>query len=343
MKKILLLGEGITVHRIINEIKGKYKIFVCGKKNNNLEFDKDVLHIKIDYKNKKKILSLAKKLKIKFIIPDGNDVSYLTSSYVANKLNLIGFENFEQSKKIHDKLLTSKKLSKYKFYPKIIKRNQIKSNGKKFFPLIFRPRMGHSGINTKKISRFEEFQKIYKKGFENMGILSKFIKGQLFSHSIFIDSEQTVDFFVKENVKDFLVISSQAPYLISNKKKKLVRSISRIIKDELRVSRGLLHIQYISSGKKIFFVEACKRCPGDFYGDLIKKTFNYNYYKNYANFFLGRKIENLTFKNTKKFYRRTIFNYKELYKIKKKSDKFYFFKSYKKVRVGKKIGVVIFN
>ena len=343
MKKVLLLGEGITVHRIINEIKGRYKIFVCGKKNNNLKFNKNISHIKIDYKDKENILSLAKKLKIEFIIPDGNDVSYLSSSYVANKLNLIGFEKFSQSKKIHDKLLTSKKLSKYKFYPKIIKRNQIKKNQKKFIPLIFRPRTGHSGIGVKKINKFDNFKKLYKNDFVNRGVLSKFIKGQLFSHSIFIDGKQTIDFFVKEDVKDFLVVSSQSPYSISNKKKKLIRSISKIIKDEFRISRGLLHIQYILSGKQIFFVEACKRCPGDFYGDLIKRSFNYNYYRNYANFFLGKKIDKFTSKNTKKFYRRIIFNYKELSKIKKRSSNFYFFKSYRKVRVGKKIGVVIFK
>ena len=139
------------------------------------------------------------------------------------------------------------------------------------------------------------------------------------------------------------MVSSQSPYSISNKKKKLIRSISKIIKDEFRISRGLLHIQYILSGKQIFFVEACKRCPGDFYGDLIKRSFNYNYYRNYANFFLGKKIDKFTSKNTKKFYRRTIFNYKELSKIKKRSSNFYFFKSYRKVRVGKKIGVVIFK
>ena len=51
------------------------------------------------------------------------------------------------------------------------------------------------------------------------------------------------------------IIKGSMAILVFNKKKKLVRSISRIIKDELRVSRGLLHIQYISSGKKIFFVD----------------------------------------------------------------------------------------
>ena len=98
MKKVLLLGEGITVHRIINEIKGRYKIFVCGKKNNNLKFNKNISHIKIDYKDKENILSLAKKLKIEFIIPD-DDVSYLSSSYVANKLNLMSLKNLVNQKK----------------------------------------------------------------------------------------------------------------------------------------------------------------------------------------------------------------------------------------------------
>ena len=175
------------------------------------------------------------------------------------------------------------------------------------------------------------------------GILNKFIKGKLFSHSCFIAGNETIDFFVKEEVKDFKVISSQSPYSISNKKKMLIRNISKIIKDEFGISRGLLHIQYILSGKQIFFVEACKRCPGDFYGDLIRKVFKYNYYKNYANLFLNKKVEKFETKKIEKFYRKTIFYKKELSNLKKKRKNFYFFKSYQNFKENQKIGVAIYN
>ena len=343
MKKVLILGEGITAHRILKEIKVKYKIFVCGTKKNNLEFSKDVEHIKIDYKNKKKILYKIKKLGIDYIIPDGNDISYLSSSYIANKLNLIGFEKYKDSKIIHDKFLIAKRLNKFKFYPRIFKIGEINKDKKKIFPIIFRPRLNHSGKNVKKINNLREYRDLSKKKFFKNGIFNKFIKGKLFSHSFLIDGNKTLDFFVKENQQNFLVTSSQAPFLINNKEKKRIKKISNIIKDEFELKSGLLHIQYLFDGKNYFFIEACRRCPGDFYGDLIKKVYKYNYYKNYANFFLGKKIEKLNDKKIEKFFRKTIFYKKEIVTLKKKTRKFNFFKSYPSHKKNQKIGVAIYN
>ena len=135
---------------------------------------------------------------------------------------------------------------------------------------------------------------------------------------------------------------SEAPFSINNKEKKKIKKISNIIKDEFKLKSGLLHIQYLFNGKNYFFIEACRRCPGDFYGDLIRKVFKYNYYKNYANSFLGKKIEKLDKKRINKFYRKTIFNEKEIINLKKKKN-FNFFKSYRNYKKNQKIGVVIHN
>ncbi len=343
MKKVLILGEGISTHRILKEIKGKYKIFVCGKKENNLKFSKDIKHIKIDYKDKEKTLYKIKKFGIDYIIPDGNDISYVSSSFIANKLNLIGFEKFNYTKMIHDKFLISKKLSKFKFYPRIFSAREINKDKKNFFPIIFRPRITHSGINIKKINSLSEYRDLLKKNFFKNGIFNKFIKGKLFSHSFFINGNETLDFFVKENQQNFKVTLSEAPFLINDKEKKKIRKISNIIKDEFKLKGGLLHIQYLFNGKNYFFIEACRRCPGDFYGDLIRKAFKYNYYKNYANFFLGKKVEKLNNKRIEKFYRKTIFFKKELVSLKKKRRNFNFFKSYQNYKKNQKIGVAIYK
>ena len=343
MKKVLILGEGITAHRILKEIRGKYKVFVCGNKKNNLKFRKEIKHIKLDYKDKKKTLHKIKKFNFDYIIPDGNDISYLSSSYIASKLNLIGFEKYNDSKIIHDKFLTAARLKKFEFYPRIVKKSEINKDKKNFFPIIFRPRLTHSGINVKKINNLREYKDLSKKKFFKDGILNKFIKGKLFSHSCFIAGNETIDFFVKENHQNFRVTSSVAPFLINNKAKKTIKKISNIIKDEFKLKSGLLHIQYLFNGKKYFFIEACRRSPGDFYGDLIRKVFKYNYYKNYANLFLNKKVEKFETKRIEKFYRKTIFYKKELSNLKKKRKNFYFFKSYQNFKENQKIGVAIYN
>ncbi len=307
--KVLIVGKGITAHQIFKNIKKKYQIYICGKKNDDFDFPKKITQYKIDYKNKKKILELCKKEKIKFIIPDGNEVSYLTSSYVAKKLKLPGYEDFIKTKTLHNKKDFFTAIKTKLNSPKIIDVKKKKID----FPIIAKPVNLHSGIGIEKIDSAISLKRFFKnkKNIKTKYYFSKFINGELFSHSILFNENKKIDFYVKEEVNNYKVIKSFAPYLLSNNViKYLNKNFFEIIK-KFKLKNGILHLQYIINNEKPFLIEVTRRSPGDFYGLLIEKAYGYNYYLNYANIFLNQKISLKKNKNKNKnkiFFRETIFN-----------------------------------
>ena len=340
--KVLIVGSGITAHQIYKNIENKYKIFVCGKKNDDFSFPKKVNHLKIDYKNKLKILNLCNKQKIEYIIPDGNEVSYLTCSFIAKKLKLKGFEDYKNTKILHNKKNFLSKISSEIKFPKII---NIK---KKIidYPIIVKPVNLHSGIGIEKIDDMFSLKRFLKKrkNIKKKYYFSKFIYGELFSHSILFNENKKINFYVKEEVKNYKVIKSYAPYSLSKEIKKILnKNFLKIIK-KFKLKNGVLHLQYIINKKKPYLIEVTRRAPGDFYGLLIDKAYGYNYYLNYANIFLNQKISLNKNKNKNKtFFRKTIFDKESLKLIKKKSKFFKFYRSYKKNRSNRKIGVSIYH
>ena len=115
-KAVLIIGNSdylISIEKILKKKKIIY-YFVGKDKPSFTSIKKN--YIKFNYKYKKKLLAIAKKKKITHIIPDCNDVAYLTASYLANNLNIEGYEPLKISK-----LLLNKKLF-YEFCSK----NKIK-------------------------------------------------------------------------------------------------------------------------------------------------------------------------------------------------------------------------
>ena len=150
--KILIVGTGVTANEICKRLKKRYHISTCGINKYDLAVKNSDKHYVFSYKNKLKLLKFCKKKKFNNIIPDGNEVSYLVSSYIAEKLKFTGFENYKTTKNI---------LSKINFNV-ICKQNNIpvpkfslkknNNNDNINLPLIYRPEFTESGKNIFKIN-----------------------------------------------------------------------------------------------------------------------------------------------------------------------------------------------
>ena len=292
-KKILIVGISDYLAPIIKILKKKkIEHYFVGIHRFSTKFEKKNI-ININYKKKKGLIEIAKKIGITNIIPDCNDVSYLTASYLANKLNIPGYERFAISK-----LLLNKKL----FYDFCLK-NKIKIpkfhyckntellNKKVKFPILVKPEESYSGIGIIKINNKNELKKINCK---NKLLFSEFIKGKLYSHSCFIESNKIKNsYFVREYCLNYpyTVDFSKTEKLQTNKlQKKVINEVNKIIK-LLNIKSGLIHTQYIINKKKIYLIEVTRRLPGDFYSELIKLSFgNNNYINNYVNNFIMQKF-----------------------------------------------------
>lgn len=340
-KKILILGQGITAHQIIKEVGKNYDVYVCGKKNRgDIEF-KNVKHFRIDYSEKSKLLKILKKNKFDFIVPDGNDTSYLMCSFLSEKFNFPGYEDYKTTKILNSKIKLNHKLSKKKFVPKIIKKRNLHLLKKNFFPIIFRPDKSESGIGVKKFETLNQFTNFKKKN-KQKGILNEYIDGEHFSCSVFFNKDKFKFFFVREKCVAFKVRYSSSPFNLEKDVQKKAVNIAKYIIATFKLKNGLLHIQFIKKKNKVFFIELSRRAPGDFFGCLINKSYNFNYYKNYLNTFLRKKIM-INKEKKRKFFRETIYSRSRLFKIRNKFKNFTFYRSYSKKFKDTKIGVAIYQ
>ena len=132
----------------------------------------------------------------------------------------------------------------------------------------------------------------------------------MYSHScIVIKNKIKNSYFVKEYclnypyTVDFSKIISPNPTKLQ---KKIINAINKIIK-LLKIQSGLIHTQYIVKKKKYYLIEITRRLPGDFYSELIKKSYNNNnYLNNYINNFLQEKYF-LNFNKFSKSLRKNFF------------------------------------
>jgi predicted ATP-grasp superfamily ATP-dependent carboligase len=146
---------------------------------------------------------------------------------------------------------------------------------------------------VEKSSTLEEAIKIAEDSSRNSKVvIEEFVEGQLYSHSAFIqDGEILVDFFVDEfcTVYPYQVDSSCISQNLSDKLKSDIREdIEKLVK-LLNLKDGLLHTQIISNGENFWIIETMRRCPGDLYGTLIRKSTGFNYAEFYAKPFLNQK------------------------------------------------------
>jgi hypothetical protein len=327
-KKVLIVGNSDYLAPVIKILKKKkIEHYFVGITVHNSKFKKKNI-ISINYKNRKELLKIAKKIRITHIIPDCNDVSYLTASYLANKLNIPGYERFAISKLLLNKRLFynfcfKNKIKIPKFYH--CKKTEL-LNKKVKFPILVKPEESYSGIGIIKIVHSNELKKIK---YKNKLLFSEFIKGKLYSHSCFVEDNKIINsYFVREYCLNYpyAVDFSKTEKLQINKlQKEVIKEVNKIIK-LLNIKSGLMHTQYIINKKKIYLIEVTRRLPGDFYSELIKLSFgNSNYINNYVNNFISQKfsIKNYYFQKSlrKNYFKNEEIILKDILKTYKIFDK----------------------
>lgn len=116
-----------------------------------------------------------------------------------------------------------------------------------------------------------------------------FVEGELHSYTTFIENCVPQDaFFVREasSINPFAVDTSYITTAIPQECRELLAdSISRIAKT-LSLKDGLVHTQFIWTGREPSIVEVSRRCPGDLYALLVEYSTGFRYAAKYASYFL---------------------------------------------------------
>lgn len=340
--RVLLIGTSFSAVPLLQYLKSVgYKIAVCGGyENDPCHFYADESFF-VNYSKNEELLKLCSEEEFDYIIPSCNDYAYNSASYVASKLNkFYGFDDIGITNILHTKnSFREFTIANFLSVPKAIKyTNDLNFESLTLqYPLLIKPDDSFSGKGVTKVengSNINEAINLAKNNSRNTEVvIEEFVEGNLYSHSAFIqDGKIIIDFFVDEfcTVYPYQVDSSCLSYNLSDSLKNKVREdIQKLIK-LLNLADGLLHTQFIANGENFWLIETMRRCPGDLYGSLIRKSTDFNYAEFYVKPFLNQKnnTKNLHF-NPKYIARHTISSDHDLIfkslKFELKSEKLDFF------------------
>jgi len=276
-KKILILnGSHSEIPLILSAKKKGLKVITTGNNSSLIGHSYADEYIKCDFSDKDKILDIAINKKISFICAPAHDLGLLSAAYVAEKLNLPGYDNFDTSQNVHHK-------DKFKFIAKQINLKtpenfssdlsynaiQKKSNFSKF---IIKPIDMGGGLGISIIDNVDLFKKGIKKAFskslsQNI-VIEKFVDGSLHSLTTYIKNKKIVfshhdDELTYKN--PFQVYSSMAPGSMPYDQINSAKKELELFANHLNLVDGVLHAQIISNKSDFFIIELTRRCSGDLY------------------------------------------------------------------------------
>ncbi len=317
-KSVLLVGSSYSAVPILFALK-KYGCHVttCGNipSDPGHHFSDDALPI--DYSDRDWLLEAVKSRHFDYLVPSGNDFSYLSTSWVAQKLGYPGFDSYSTTEILHTKNkfrdFTQKNIPDAPRVFQLETLNEIDPDNIPY-PLLIKPDDSSSGKGVAKIQEPAELAEAISSALaasrSNKVIIEEFVEGSLHSHSAFIQNKDIFhDFFVDEfcTVYPYQVNCSNHPSVLTERMKNSVRETIKKIIEKLDLNDGLLHTQFIAGKNRHWIIECMRRAPGDLYGHLIELSTGVNYTDLYVRPFLGKKLQiNTPFRKPRPWGRHTI-------------------------------------
>jgi biotin carboxylase len=257
-----------------------------------------------DYSDQAAVLALCKTRKIEHLIPGVTDVAYLTGACVAEKLGFSGFDPLETAQRLIDKQ-AFRLYAQSKGFPVPKMADTPETAAALGFPLMVKPVDAYSGLGLEKVmdkkGLLPAFEKARRHSKKQTVIAETFAQGSLHSHSAFVRAGTIAqDFFVDEfcTVYPWAVNCSHLSRNLPETLKKSVRECMMELIQDLRLTDGLLHTQFIQHATGFSLIEITRRCPGDLYGRLIQESCGFPYFAAYLQPFIGGDFTLRTKKET---------------------------------------------
>ena len=300
-KKVLLIGSSFAAVPFLKRLRElSYEVHVCGMRPQEPCVTLADQYFPLDYSDPHALRNFLKENAYSAIIPDCNDVAYLTGAKLAEEFGFPGF----------DTVPTTLIFLEKSFFRSYLREHAISSPQslllegapqeelqKLQYPVMIKPVDSFSGRGVSKVGGADEVsaasELARQESRQGKVIIEEFIEGSLHSHSAFIrNGKIAIDFFVDEfcTVYPYQVNCSNSPSaLASDLQARLRESIDRIIA-HLNVVDGVFHTQFIVRGDDFYLIETTRRCPGDLYPELIMKSSGVDYIALFLAPFLGETM-----------------------------------------------------
>ena len=316
-KRLLIVGGSHSDIPLIEAGKELgYYVITSGNNPNDLGHKySDEVQLE-DFSDNEAMLNLAKRLKIDAVCSGANDFAVISSSYIAEQLNLKGHDSYDTTVKLHHKdqfkkfaiqnnLLVPSSLS---FNDEVVAISFI-DNLK--YPSIVKPIDLTGGKGIIKINNKDEAILAIKNAFKiskaKKIVIDDFVGGTLHSFSSIIRNKQVVFYFGDNEhsyLNKYLVSTSTSPSLnFDNIKSTLIEQTEKVA-NLLNLTDGILHMQYLLDGENINIIEFTRRMPGDLYYKPVEYSIGFNYSPYVLKASCGIDISDLKQPNQNGFYSR---------------------------------------
>lgn len=300
-QRVLLAGTSFSAVPILRAIQATgAQVTVCGNLSDDVCVEQAADYIDIDYSQADDLYRIAKDGRFDAIVPSCNDEGYLACAAVAEKLLLPGYDQLSMAWVLHSKHRFRDALQRLRLRSPVVYAQGSATEiclDRVRFPVIVKPVDNSGGKGISRAESMAELAAALEASFKHSGaglvLIEENISGSLHSHSAFIsDGEILEDFFADEycTVYPFAVNCSNHPSFLPSAIRDEVRQSIKVLINDLRLSNGLLHTQFLRTESGAVLVESMRRCPGDLFGDMIELSNDCNYYANYVAPFLGRKL-----------------------------------------------------
>jgi biotin carboxylase len=235
-------------------------------------------YIKADYSRKELILQIAKEKQIDVICQCCNDFGVYTAAYVAEQLNLPGYDSYETTLTLHNKDRFKKFAEENGIVtPEAVQFEQKESAlhwGEKNaeYPLIVKPVDASAGNGIRKVEKAEELEAAVEDAFAHSRcrriLIEKYITGKQYGFCTFLKNRK-VAACCSNNEFSFI-----NPYRVEidlfpadnylKVKEVLVSQIEKMA-EVLELKDGIFHLQYIMDGNEPRIIEVMRRVLGNMY------------------------------------------------------------------------------
>jgi biotin carboxylase len=298
MDRVLLLDTNIASAPIHQHLAGAgYDVHVVGRNPDDFLAKAAPNYVNLDYSDVDATLALVERMGARFIVPGCNDLSYETCAQLGARRPFPGIDPIAAVRTLGNK----QDFRRYAARNDIPAPRQIaETDAAVGRPVIVKPVDAYSGrgVTALKAPTAQDINAAMTlaKQFSQAGacLIEEFVEGQLYSHTAFLGPHGVVaDFVVEEHgsINPFTVDTSRVVFDFDPTLLQKVRRAIEQIAQDLKLTSGLIHTQFISNGEQFWIIEITRRCPGDLYSLLISLATGFNYAENYVRPFIGKAFE----------------------------------------------------
>ena len=278
-KRLLLLGGSHADIPLIVAAKDLgFEVITTGKKPSDLGHAFASQYIEGDFSDIQEMTELARRLLISAVCAGCNDFAAITAAFIAKQLNLPGHDSPDLSQSIHHKnrfyeIATSASVS-VPLTREVTTLKQAIATAEQFgLPVIVKPTDLTGGKGISVVRRLEDLASAWDTAVSitrrDCLVVQQYITGSNHAVSVIISAgEIAFTFFDNEHYysNKYLVGAASFPTELSLEiQSQITKSVQSLV-NELQLVDGLLHLQFIvNSSQEFFFIDVCRRSPGDLY------------------------------------------------------------------------------